>query len=68
MSVLVHFGMNGCFGCWEEERIALLQYKASTINYTFEYHFTPWDSADKESDCYEWEGVKFNITTGCVID
>ncbi|KAK7827591.1 putative inactive receptor-like protein kinase [Quercus suber] len=32
--VLVHFGMNGCFGCWEQERIALLQYKASTINYT----------------------------------
>ncbi|KAK7855689.1 receptor-like protein 15 [Quercus suber] len=28
--VLVHFGMNGCFGCWEQERIALLQYKAST--------------------------------------
>uniref|UniRef100_A0A7N2LEX9 Leucine-rich repeat-containing N-terminal plant-type domain-containing protein n=1 Tax=Quercus lobata TaxID=97700 RepID=A0A7N2LEX9_QUELO len=59
--------MNGCFGCWEEERIALLQYKASTINYTFEYHFTPWDLADKESDCCEWEKVKCDITTGRVI-
>ena len=67
MSVLVHFGMNGCFGCWEEERIALLQYKASTINYTFEYHFTPWDLADKESDCCEWEKVKCDIITGRVI-
>nr|XP_023876172.1 receptor-like protein 12 [Quercus suber] len=64
---LVHFGMNGCFGCWEQERIALLQYKASTINYTFEYHFTSWDSADKESDCCEWEKVECNITTSRVI-
>ena len=64
--LLVHLGMNRCFGCWEKERIALLQYKAS-INYTDDYHVTPWDSADKESDCCEWEGVKCNITTGCVI-
>ncbi|XP_030963106.1 receptor-like protein 15 isoform X3 [Quercus lobata] len=66
--VLVHFGMNGCFGCWEQERIALLQYKASTVSYTDESHFTPWDSADKESDCCEWEGVKCNLTTGRVIE
>nr|XP_023925941.1 receptor-like protein EIX2 [Quercus suber] len=65
--VLVHFGMNGCFGCWEQERIALLQYKASTVNYTDEYHSTPWGSADKESDCCEWKGVKCSLTTGRVI-
>ena len=65
--VLVHFGMSGCFGCWEQERIALLQYKASTINYTDEYNFTPYDSADKESDYREWERVKCNITTSHVI-
>ena len=65
--VLVHFGMNGCFGCWDQERIALLQYKASTINYTFKYHFTPWDSANKESDYCEWEKVKCDITTGHLI-
>ncbi|XP_050284164.1 receptor-like protein 15 isoform X2 [Quercus robur] len=65
--VLVHFGMNGCFGCWEQERIALLQYKVSIVNYTDKYSFTPWDSADKESDCCEWERVKCNITTGRVI-
>ncbi|KAK7829376.1 hypothetical protein CFP56_029462 [Quercus suber] len=28
--------------------------------------FTPWDSFDKESNCCEWEGVKCNITIGCV--
>ena len=66
--VLVHFGMNGCFGCWEQERIALLQYKASTVSYTDESHFTPWDSADKESDCCEWKRVKCNLTTGRVIE
>ena len=65
--VLVHFGMNGCFGCWEQERIALLELQASTVNYTDDYHVTPWDSANKESDCCEWEGVKCNITTGRVI-
>nr|POE60298.1 putative inactive leucine-rich repeat receptor kinase xiao [Quercus suber] len=58
--------MNGCFGCWEQERIALLQYKASTIN-ADEYHFPSWDSGDKKSDCCEWERVKCNITTGRVI-
>ena len=64
---LVHFGMNGCFGCWEQERIALLQYKASTINNAYEYYFPSWDSGNKESDCCEWERVKCNITTGRVI-
>ncbi|XP_030962419.1 receptor-like protein 56 isoform X1 [Quercus lobata] len=64
--LLVHLGINGCFGCWEQERISLLQYKVS-VNYTDDYHVTPWDSANKESDCCEWEGVKCNITTGRVI-
>ena len=70
--VLVQFGINGCFGCWEQERIALLQLKASMINYAdLEYSnsftFTSWDSANKESDCCDWERVKCNITTGRVI-
>ncbi|KAL4601402.1 hypothetical protein ACB092_11G270300 [Castanea dentata] len=67
MLVLVYFGMNGCFGCWEQERIALFQYKASTVTYTDEYSFTSWDSTDKEGDCCEWVGVKCNTTTGRVI-
>ena len=68
--VLVQFGINGCFGCWEQERIALLQLKASMINYAdhgYPKYFTSWDSANKESDCYDWERVKCNITTGRVI-
>ena len=66
--VLVYFGMNGCFGCQEQERIALLQYKASTISYTDDTYFTPWESTDKESVCCEWEGVKCSLTTGRVIE
>ena len=73
--VLVQFGINGCFGCLEQERIALLQLKASMINYTTEYseysdssvYFTSWDSANKESDCCDWERVNCSITTGRVI-
>ena len=65
--VLVHFGMNGCFGCWEKERIALLQLEASIVNYANEYYFPHWDLGNKESDCCEWEKVKCNITTGRVI-
>ena len=70
--VLVQFGINGCFGCWEQERIALLQIKASMINYAVyadkdSEYFTSWDSANKESDCCDWERVKCNITTGRVI-
>ena len=65
--VLVQLGMNGCFGCWEQERIALLQYKASIVDHTKEYDFSHWDSGNKASDCCEWERVKCNITTGRVI-
>ena len=72
--VLVQFGINGCFGCWDQERTALLQLKASMINYIVDdymdvdfNHFTSWDSANKESDCCDWERVKCNITTGRVI-
>ena len=67
--VLLQFGINGCFGCWEQERTALLQLEASMINYTDEYsnYFTSWDSPNKESDCCDWERVKCNITTGRVI-
>ena len=68
--VLVQFGINGCFGCWEQERIALLQLKASMINKESGYipsWITSWDSANKESDCCDWERVKCNITTRRVI-
>ena len=65
--VLVHFGMNGCFGCWEQERIALLQLKASIDHASELFEFSLWDSANKASDCCEWERVKCNITTGRVI-
>ena len=69
--VLVQFGINGCFGCWDQERTALLQLKASMINYKadsiYDDYFPSWDSANKESDCCDWKRVKCNITTGRVI-
>ena len=67
--VLVHFGMNGCFGCWEQERIALLQLKDSIGHASELYNFSLWDSNNKTktSDCCEWERVTCNITTGRVI-
>ncbi|KAM3734109.1 hypothetical protein ACB098_11G189900 [Castanea mollissima] len=58
--------MNGCFGCWEQERAALLQLKAS-INSTADY-FRTWNSStNKKSDCCDWAGVKCDNTTGRVI-
>ena len=66
--VLVQFGINGCFGCRDQERTALLQIKASMINHTFvDYYLKSWDSANKESDCCDWVRVTCNITTGRVI-
>ncbi|KAM4073039.1 hypothetical protein ACB094_11G186500 [Castanea mollissima] len=60
--------MNGCFGCWEQERAALLQLKAS-INSTADIdYFRTWNSStNKKSDCCDWVGVKCDNTTGRII-
>ncbi|GFS41724.1 receptor like protein 21 [Actinidia rufa] len=53
-----------CFGCWEQERIALLQLKAN-INYPSASFLPSW--VDKENaNCCLWEGVKCNSTVGRV--
>ena len=65
--VLVQFSINGCFGCWEQDRTALLQIKASMINYSYADSFTSWDSTNKESDCCDWVRVSCNITIGRAI-
>ena len=65
--VFVQLGINGVFGCWEQKKIALLQLKASMINYTDADPLKSWDFDNKESDCCEWKRVKCNITIGCVI-
>ncbi|XP_030949576.1 receptor-like protein 13 [Quercus lobata] len=65
--ILVQLGMNGCFGCWEQEKAALLQLKAS-MNFTADIDYLPtWNSTHKKSDCCDWEGVKCDNTTGRVI-
>uniref|UniRef100_A0A7N2LAU8 Leucine-rich repeat-containing N-terminal plant-type domain-containing protein n=2 Tax=Quercus lobata TaxID=97700 RepID=A0A7N2LAU8_QUELO len=59
--------MNGCFGCWEHERAALLQLKAS-MNFTADIDpLRTWNSTNKNSDCCDWERVKCDNTTGRVI-
>ena len=65
--ILVQFGMFGCFGCWEQEKAALLQLKAS-INSTADIDYLQtWNSTNKNSDCCDWERVKCNNTTGRII-
>uniref|UniRef100_A0A2N9J5W2 Leucine-rich repeat-containing N-terminal plant-type domain-containing protein n=1 Tax=Fagus sylvatica TaxID=28930 RepID=A0A2N9J5W2_FAGSY len=66
MLVLVQLCINGCFGCLEQEKIALLRLKAS-FNFPDGYSLPSWNSANEESECCDWEGVKCNITTGRVI-
>ena len=67
MLILVQLGMNGCFGCWEHERAALLQLKAS-MNFTADIDpLRTWNSTNKNSDCCDWERVKCDNTTGRVI-
>ncbi|XP_043720745.1 receptor-like protein 14 [Telopea speciosissima] len=57
-----------CFGCLEEERIALLEFKAY-VNWTdseYGYGLPSWVD-DRESDCCGWERLLCNQTTGRVI-
>jgi hypothetical protein len=47
--VLVQFGINGR-GCWDQERTALLQLKASMINYAYpdwERESPMWQTMEK---------------------
>ncbi|KAA8545490.1 hypothetical protein F0562_020274 [Nyssa sinensis] len=54
-----------CFGCWEEERIALLQLKAD-INFPNGTSLASWVD-EKTANCCEWKGVECNTTTSHVI-
>ena len=66
MLLLVQSCIDGCFGCWEQERMALLRLKAS-INDPNSDILSSWNSVNKDSDCCDWERVACNITTGRVI-
>ena len=66
--VLVQLCITGCFACMEQDRIALLQLKASLKDPNRYGPALPsWNSANEESECCDWERVKCNITTGRVI-
>ena len=66
--VLVH--LHGHRGCFEEERVGLLEMKKefvrSTPNVTFPGHLLPSWVDDHKSECCEWERVTCNSTTGHV--
>ncbi|KAH7846098.1 hypothetical protein Vadar_009868 [Vaccinium darrowii] len=57
---------NGCNGCWEKERFALLQIKDS-INFPNGTSLPSWEE-DDYLDCCQWEGVKCHPTTHRVIE
>lgn len=55
---------NQCFGCFDEERVALLQLKASFCSSDCS-SFPAWE--DEESDCCGWERVECSNRTGRVL-
>ncbi|XP_034683131.1 receptor-like protein 9a [Vitis riparia] len=54
----------GCFGCLDEERIALLELKAAFCSPDCS-SLPSWE--DEESDCCGWERVECSNTTGRVL-
>nr|AMM43012.1 LRR-RLK [Vernicia montana] len=66
--LLIQIHGNNC--CFEEERLALLQFKASlqSLDWTYDADELPsWVDDDPKSDCCKWERVTCNFTTGHVI-
>ncbi|KAF8389148.1 hypothetical protein HHK36_025841 [Tetracentron sinense] len=69
--VLLHSLFHVSRGCFEEERNALLDYKAfanvtdDTSPYIFPPNLTSWDD---KSNCCAWPRVRCNHTTGRVIE
>ncbi|KAG2667128.1 hypothetical protein I3760_15G097100 [Carya illinoinensis] len=59
------FQLSSIHGCLREERVALLQFKAS-LNSSYDY-LTSWDSSQEESNCCDWARVECDNTTGHVI-
>ncbi|XP_038696591.1 receptor-like protein 13 [Tripterygium wilfordii] len=49
-----------CHGCWEQERVALLQLKPS-------FNQLNWLEGEKTSNCCEWEMVECSSDTGRVM-
>ncbi|XP_042961225.1 receptor-like protein 15 [Carya illinoinensis] len=60
------FQLSSIHGCLREERVALLQFKAS-LN-SSDDQLTSWNSSQEESNCCDWECVVCDNTTGHVIE
>ncbi|KAA8541946.1 hypothetical protein F0562_023098 [Nyssa sinensis] len=67
--VMVLVQIRGQNGCFEEERMALLEFKAFLkYNGANADHLVPTWVDDRESDCCDWERVTCNRSTGHVMD
>ncbi|KAK9266499.1 hypothetical protein L1049_021529 [Liquidambar formosana] len=68
--VIVLLQIHGHKGCFEEERMGLLELKAflKSESTTDTDQFLPSWVDDRESDCCSWERVTCNTTTGHVMD
>ncbi|XP_038696237.1 receptor-like protein 13 [Tripterygium wilfordii] len=60
--VIIWVSIDGgwCHGCWEQERLALLQLKPL-------FNQLDWLEGEETSDCCKWGSVKCNPATGRVI-
>jgi len=67
--MLVMMVLNGwyCLGCWDEERVSLLNLKAN-INVTVGTLLPSWVDNKTASDCCQWEQVKCSNITARVIE
>uniref|UniRef100_A0A2C9VLE5 Leucine-rich repeat-containing N-terminal plant-type domain-containing protein n=1 Tax=Manihot esculenta TaxID=3983 RepID=A0A2C9VLE5_MANES len=64
--VILWIQIHGNKGCFEEERLALLDFKAFVRSNGFDAnHLLPLWIDDPTSNCCEWERVMCNSTTGC---
>ncbi|XP_035546604.1 receptor-like protein 9a [Juglans regia] len=61
------FQLSSIHACLREEREALLRLKAS-INSSYVYLFTSWNSSQEGRNCCDWESVVCDNTTGRVIE
>uniref|UniRef100_A0A199UBX3 Leucine-rich repeat-containing N-terminal plant-type domain-containing protein n=1 Tax=Manihot esculenta TaxID=3983 RepID=A0A199UBX3_MANES len=64
--VILWIQIHGNKGCFEEERLALLDFKAFVGSNGFDAdHLLPSWIDDPTSNCCKWERVMCNSTTGC---
>lgn len=63
------FQLSFIHDCLKEERIALLGFKASLMNPSYDDSLTSWrNSSREENNCCDWDRIVCDNTTRCVIN